>query len=70
MIGPHSPQGHWRTSSYSGDGGSQQCVEYRPTPNRRIAVRDSKARPRGTCTFGPDTWAAFIAAVREQDGLK
>ncbi|MFI0741668.1 DUF397 domain-containing protein [Streptomyces sp. NPDC021100] len=66
---PHPPESRWRKSSYCPDG-DEQCVEYRRTPDRRIAVRDSKARPRGTCTFEPGAWAAFIAAVREQDGLK
>ncbi|MBC2877777.1 DUF397 domain-containing protein [Streptomyces sp. TYQ1024] len=66
---PHPQESHWRKSSYCPDG-DEQCVEHRPTPDRRIAVRDSKARPRGACTFEPSAWVAFIAAMREPNGLK
>ncbi|EME97324.1 DUF397 domain-containing protein [Streptomyces mobaraensis NBRC 13819 = DSM 40847] len=69
MTSPYSRESHWRTSSHSGDGGYQQCVEYRPTSDRRIAVRDSKARAQGTCTFEPGAWAAFVRAIQERDTL-
>ncbi|MER5781885.1 DUF397 domain-containing protein [Streptomyces mobaraensis] len=68
MIRPHSPGRNWRKSSYSADV-EDQCVEFRPTPDRRIAVRDSKARPRGTCTFAPGAWAAFVRAIQQSQGL-
>ncbi|MBZ4319273.1 DUF397 domain-containing protein [Streptomyces huiliensis] len=68
MIRPHPSRSHWRRSSYCADV-DEQCVEFRPVPHRRIAVRDSKARPRGACTFASGAWAAFVRAVREPHGL-
>ncbi|MGK5640569.1 DUF397 domain-containing protein [Streptomyces sp. URMC 126] len=68
MIRTPSPESHWRKSSYSGDGGGEQCVEYRAAPDHRIAVRDTKARDLGTCTFERGAWSAFVRAVRERHG--
>ncbi|KAB7850316.1 DUF397 domain-containing protein [Streptomyces mobaraensis] len=65
---PQSPGSHWRKSSYTSDA-EELCVEFRPTPDRRIAVRDSKARAQGTCTFAPGAWAAFVRAIQERDTL-
>jgi hypothetical protein len=54
----------WRKSSYSsGNGGN--CVEVARNLPGAVAVRDSKDPDGPKLTFGPATWAAFIAAVRD-----
>jgi uncharacterized protein DUF397 len=54
----------WRTSSRSnGHGG--MCVEIGSGPGV-VGVRDTKDRDGGTLAFESPTWAAFLAAVKDQ----
>ncbi|MEV4758934.1 DUF397 domain-containing protein [Micromonospora sp. NPDC049559] len=53
----------WRKSSRSnGQGGD--CVEVADNLPGRVLVRDSKDRDGGTLTFAPDSWKAFVEAVK------
>jgi Domain of unknown function (DUF397) len=53
----------FRKSSYSTAQGN--CVEVADLPDG-TEVRDSKAAPGGpVLTFGADTWAAFVGAVKD-----
>ncbi|WP_330317523.1 DUF397 domain-containing protein [Streptomyces platensis] len=52
------------TSSYSGGGSANECVEVAHTVNGGRAVRDSKDRAAGTQFHGPAEWAAFVAALK------
>jgi hypothetical protein len=54
---------NWRKSSYSGEGDGNDCVEVATTPTR-VAVRDTKDRPRATLTFGIPAFAPFLAALK------
>jgi hypothetical protein len=53
----------FRKSSYSGQGGGD-CIEIARTADGGTAVRDSKRRDDAKQFYGPNGWAAFIAAVR------
>jgi hypothetical protein len=68
----------WRTSSYSGNGGTcvevgwrtsthsgngAACVEVRPGEDN-VLVRDSKSRHTGTLTLDPATWRALLTTLR------
>ena len=56
----------WRTSSYTGSGGGN-CVEVgEHAPDRRILVRDTKARCGPLLTFSPQAWELFTADLRRQ----
>jgi hypothetical protein len=52
----------WRASSYSS--GNGQCVEVADVQGA-VPVRDSKVTSGPVLVFGTDTWAAFVAGVRE-----
>ena len=52
----------WRTSSRSGN--NWQCVEV-ALGGECVAVRDSKQPARSTLVFSADSWAAFVAGVRD-----
>jgi hypothetical protein len=52
----------WRKSSYSGSGGSDDCVEVAFT-GATIATRDSKAPAAGALEVPPAAWSAFLSAV-------
>ncbi|MFY1654802.1 DUF397 domain-containing protein [Solwaraspora sp. WMMB762] len=52
----------WRKSSRSSSNGGE-CVEVAANIPGRVLVRDSKERDRGTLTFAPTAWQAFIAEV-------
>lgn len=55
----------WRTSTYTN--GGENCIEVGSAP-RMVAVRDTKERYLGggrtVLSFAPETWAAFVAALR------
>jgi hypothetical protein len=54
----------WRTSSFSGGGGSGGgCVEVAPLPSG-VAVRDTKDRSRTPHVYTSPSWRALLAAVR------
>ncbi|MEU3191381.1 DUF397 domain-containing protein [Streptomyces sp. NPDC006992] len=53
----------FRTSSYSGGGSANECVEVASTVTGGRAVRDSKDPARGTAYFGAEAWQAFITAL-------
>lgn len=52
----------WRTSSHSTANG--QCVEVASGP-AVIGVRDSKLEVSPVLEFASDAWAAFVAAIKE-----
>lgn len=52
----------FRRSSHSGQAGN--CIEIARTADGGTAVRDSKRRDDAKQFYGPNGWAAFIAAVR------
>jgi hypothetical protein len=52
----------WRTSSYSG--GTGDCVEIADLA-ANVGVRDSKDPNAQHLTFALNTWAAFVAEVRD-----
>jgi hypothetical protein len=55
----------WRTSTFSGGGGSGGgCVEVAPLPHG-VAVRDTKDRTRAPHVYSGPSWTALLAAVRE-----
>ncbi|GHB08850.1 MULTISPECIES: DUF397 domain-containing protein [Streptomyces] len=58
---------NWRKSSYSGEGDGNACVEVAPSLTR-TAVRDSKAPHRATLTFPAAAFAAFLEALKHEDG--
>ncbi|GAA1830121.1 hypothetical protein GCM10009682_56130 [Luedemannella flava] len=43
------------------------CVEVSLTDPDRVLLRSSVAPERGVLSFSPDSWSAFLAAVREGD---
>ncbi|MFG2458967.1 DUF397 domain-containing protein [Streptomyces sp. NPDC048523] len=53
----------WNKSSYSGGGDGNACVEISTHPTY-IAVRDSKTPTRATLTFPPNTFTAFLEALK------
>ncbi|GGV81677.1 DUF397 domain-containing protein [Streptomyces thermoviolaceus] len=57
----------WRKSSYSGPGDGNECVEIAQLPTH-TAVRDSKAPHRATLTFPAAAFAAFLEALKHEDG--
>lgn len=59
---PESTSARWVTSSHSSSG--VNCVEVALTPDA-IGVRDTKDRAAGTLAFKPESWAKFIAALKE-----
>jgi hypothetical protein len=52
----------WRISSFSGDQGS--CVELAPTPDGRVAVRNSNDRGAGTVYFTRREMAAWLQGAK------
>lgn len=52
----------WRKSNYSG--GTGNCIEVAGL-TEHIGVRDSKNPEGGHLMFALDTWAAFVAEVRD-----
>ncbi|WP_037852826.1 DUF397 domain-containing protein [Streptomyces sp. NRRL S-340] len=57
--------GHWRKSSYSGEGDGNECVEV-ATLLTHTAVRDSKAPARAVLTFPAPAFGAFLGALKRQ----
>ncbi|MFF4991786.1 DUF397 domain-containing protein [Streptosporangium saharense] len=53
----------WRTSSLSGDDGSD-CVEVAVLPDGRHALRDSKNRTGPTLPLTPTAWTNLVKAIR------
>jgi uncharacterized protein DUF397 len=53
----------WRKSSRSGTSGA--CVEVAGNLPGVVAVRDSRDACGSVLAFTPDQWAAFLAAVKE-----
>ncbi|WP_326767430.1 DUF397 domain-containing protein [Streptomyces sp. NBC_01591] len=62
MSTPNFEAAPWCKSSYSS--GNGQCVEVADVQGA-VPVRDSKATSGPVLIFGSDTWAAFVAGVRE-----
>jgi hypothetical protein len=57
----------WRSSSYSGNGGT--CVQVPATqPPGTMPVRDSKAPGRTPLAFPHSAWASFVIAVAATEG--
>lgn len=52
------------TSSYSGGGSANECVEVAHTADGGRAVRDSKGLDGGTQFYGAKAWGAFLGAVK------
>ncbi|MFI9261441.1 DUF397 domain-containing protein [Streptomyces sioyaensis] len=48
------------TSSYSGGGSANECVDVAHTADGGRAVRDSKDRDGGTQFYGAEAWGAFV----------
>jgi hypothetical protein len=62
----HAPGLDWRTSSYSGNGGT--CVEVAALGGGAAAVRDTKARGTGpVLSVSPPTWRAFVRGAAHGD---
>jgi hypothetical protein len=53
----------WRKSSYSGNGGSANCVETANAPGM-VLVRDTTNRDGGTLSLTTEAWQAFTATLR------
>lgn len=53
----------WRTSSFTGGGGNDNCVEIALVPSA-VGVRDSKHRAGGRLSFDRRAWDRFTATVR------
>jgi Domain of unknown function (DUF397) len=60
MTAPEPDPVVWRTSSYSGSGGT--CVEVAPAA-QRVLVRDSKDPHGPALAVSPSAWRAFLATV-------
>lgn len=56
MIGANPPVARWRTSSYSGGGNEDNCVELART-SHVTALRDSKAPSSGALSLSPRAWS-------------
>ncbi|WP_019806563.1 DUF397 domain-containing protein [Saccharomonospora halophila] len=56
----------WRKSSFSGGGGTSggNCIEVAPTPDGRIAIRNSKHPEAGAPLFTRAEMAAWIEGCR------
>lgn len=52
----------WRKSSYSGNGGSANCVEA-GSGDGTVLVRDTSNREGCTLVLSASTWAAFLKAL-------
>ncbi|MBL1083141.1 DUF397 domain-containing protein [Streptomyces actinomycinicus] len=52
----------WRKSSYSGSNGGE-CIEVADLP-ALVAVRDSKNPDAAHLAVAPQTWAAFVGALK------
>ncbi|MGW8374472.1 DUF397 domain-containing protein [Streptomyces sp. ODS28] len=52
----------WIKSSHSANGA---CVEVRSSVPHTVDVRDSKAPDGPRLSFGPDSWAGFVGAMRK-----
>lgn len=50
----------WHTSNRCD---SNSCVEVAGDPDG-VLMRDTKDRDNGTLTFSPDSWAAFLAGIK------
>jgi hypothetical protein len=53
----------WRKSSYSGDTGTDSCVEV-ALGVEVVGVRDSKNADGPRLAFGPDSWREFARQTR------
>ncbi|MFI0367857.1 DUF397 domain-containing protein [Actinomadura sp. 1N219] len=53
----------WRRSSYSGAGGTDNCVELARLPTG-IGVRDSKAPETGRLSLPPEAFTALVARLK------
>lgn len=60
---------NWHKSSYSGPDDGNECVEIATTPTR-VAVRDTKDRPRATLTFRAPAFAPFLEALKREPVLR
>ena len=58
---PESP--NWRTSSYTR---SDSCVEVADNDPKKVMVRDTKARHRGTMAVRRVAWTAFVEYVKQR----
>lgn len=56
----------WRRSSYSGVGGTDNCVELARLPTG-IGARDSKAPEAGHLTLTPEAFTALLAQVKRDE---
>ncbi|MGW2313374.1 DUF397 domain-containing protein [Actinomadura luteofluorescens] len=56
----------WRKSSYSGAGGTEECVELAPLGNA-IGVRDSRAPEAGHLVLAPQVFAALLDRLKRDD---
>jgi hypothetical protein len=56
------PEYTWKVSSRCNNG---SCVAVAPTPNGRIAVRDTKQADGPILSFSGDEWSAFIQQLKE-----
>jgi hypothetical protein len=65
VTSPNLDGAVFRKSRRSGNSG--QCVEVADNLPGIVAVRDSKDHDRGTLTFAPEAWSAFLADVKHGD---
>ncbi|TDD91071.1 DUF397 domain-containing protein [Actinomadura darangshiensis] len=56
----------WRKSSYSGAGGTEECIELAALPHA-IGVRDSKAPEVGHLTLSSRAFAALLARAKQHE---
>jgi hypothetical protein len=53
----------WRKASYSGNGGSANCVEAGSVPGV-VLVRDTVDREGATLSVTADDWSAFLGTLK------
>lgn len=53
----------WQKSSYSGSGGTGNCLEVTAAPTGGIHLRESD-RPGEVLTTTPAHWAAFLRTIK------
>lgn len=63
MGAPDLTSARWRTSTYSGNGGST-CVEVADNLPGRVYVRDSKDRSGPVLAFAPEAWRSFVELAK------
>lgn len=58
------PENLWKKSSYSGDNGGGNCLEWQITDGK-VALRDSKNPQQGAFEFSFAEWNAFVEGAKD-----